>query len=101
MAVDVRRPIDRWLLLFALLLAVTGMVWVYSATGTRAGFTYVVKQGVSGLIGVALMLALSQIDLSGLRESPKAMVAFYIAFVILLSIVFYFPARNGAHRWIV
>jgi cell division protein FtsW len=101
MAVDVRRPIDRWLLFFALLLTVTGMVWVYSATGTRAGSVFVVKQGASCLFGVALMLALSQIDLSELRESPKTMSAFYIVFIILLSIVFFFPARNGAHRWII
>jgi len=101
MAVDLRHPIDRWLLLFALLLAVAGMVWVYSATGTRAGFSYVTKQGVSGLLGVALMLALSQMDLSDMRESPKTMVAFYVIFIVLLSIVFLFPPRNGAHRWII
>ena len=86
--------------MFALLLAVMGMVWVYSATGTRAGFAFVVKQGVSGLVGVALMLAFSQIDLSGLRESPKTMIVLYVAFIVFLSAVFYFPAKNGAHRWI-
>jgi len=101
MTADVRRPIDRWLLLFALLLIVIGMVWVYSATGTRHGFSLVFKQGVSCLIGVSLMLAFSQVDLSELRESPKLMIALYIIFIVLLSVVFFFQSRNGAHRWII
>ena len=101
MTADVRRPIDRWLLLFALLLTVIGMVWVYSATGTRHGFSLVVKQGVSGLIGVLLMLVFSQVGLSELRKSSKLMIAIYIMFIILLSIVFFFQSRNGAHRWII
>jgi len=101
MTADVRRPIDRWLLLFALLLTVTGMVWVYSATGTRSGFTFVLKQSISGLIGVALMLALSQVDLSMLRESSKFIIALYFIFIALLAVVFLFGAKNGAHRWII
>jgi cell division protein FtsW len=87
--------------MFALLLAVTGMIWVYSATGTRAGVAFVVKQGISGLVGVAFMLAFSQIDLSNLRESPKTMIVLYFIFIVFLSAVFYFPAKNGAQRWII
>jgi len=101
MTADVRRPIDRWLLLFALLLTVTGMVWVYSATGTRSGFAFVLKQSISGLIGVALMLALTQVDLSSLRESSKLIIAIYFVFIALLTVVFLFGAKNGAHRWII
>ena len=101
MTADLRRPIDRWLLLFALLLTVVGMVWVYSATGTRSGFAFVLKQGVSGLIGVALMLAFSQIEISGLRESPKLVIALYFIFIGFLAVVFLFEARNGAHRWMI
>jgi cell division protein FtsW len=100
MTSDARRPIDRWLLLFALLLAVVGMVWVYSATGTRHGFSFVAKQGISGLIGISLMLAFSQFDLSALRESPRTIAAVYIFFVVLLGAVFFFNAKNGAQRWI-
>jgi cell division protein FtsW (lipid II flippase) len=101
MTADARHPIDRWLLLFALLLTVIGMVWVYSATGTRSGSAFVLKQGVSGMIGIALMLALSQVDLSHLRESPKILMAIYVIFLVLLSSVFLFEANNGAHRLII
>jgi cell division protein FtsW len=100
MTSDGRQPIDRWLLLFALLLAVIGMVWVYSATGTRHGFSYVIKQGVSGIIGISLMLAFSQVDLSALKESPRTMWAIYGFFFLLLCAVFFFDAKNGAQRWI-
>jgi cell division protein FtsW len=98
---DVRRPIDRWLLLFALLLTVVGMVWVYSATGTRHGFSFVLKQGISGIIGVALILAFSQIDLSNLRDSSKIIIVLYFVFIGLLATVFLFEPTNGSYRWLV
>jgi len=95
----IRHPIDRWLLLFALLLTVIGMVWVYSATGTRYEFAFVIKQCIAGLIGMALMLALSQFDLTTLQKNTKSVVGLYIAFIVFLSVVFIFPPTNGAYRW--
>jgi cell division protein FtsW len=102
MAPDVRRPIDRWLLLFALLLVAVGMVWVYSASGlkTSVATTFLVQQMVAGGIGIALMLALSQVDLRALREKPRALQVIYVVFVFLLVAVFFFPDVKGAHRWI-
>lgn len=101
MKTEQRRPIDRWLLLFALLLTVVGIAWVYSATGIRFGNTFVIRQGVSGLIGVAMMLAFSQVDLSNLRGSKKLLTIVYLVFVFLLVAVLFCPPRNGAHRWII
>ncbi len=102
MALDVRRPIDRWLLLFALLLVAVGMVWVYSASGlkTSVATAFLVQQLVAGGIGIALMLALSQVDLRVLREKVRAMQVVYVLFVLLLVAVFFFPDVKGAHRWI-
>jgi len=102
MAPDVRRPIDRWLLLFSLLLVAVGMVWVYSASGLKSSIatTFLVQQMVAGGIGIALMLALSQVDLRALREKPRALQVVYVIFVLLLVAVFFFPDVKGAHRWI-
>ena len=73
MAPDVRRPIDRWLLLFSLLLVAVGMVWVYSASGLKSSVatTFLAQQMVAGAIGIALMLGLSQVDLRALRERSE------------------------------
>lgn len=103
MAPDVRRPVDRWLLLFALLLMAVGMVWVYSASGlkTSTATAFLVRQLVAGFIGIALMLALSQADLGMLRENPRLLQIAFGAALVLLVAVFFFPPRNGAHRWIV
>ncbi|MCE1228231.1 MAG: putative lipid II flippase FtsW [Firmicutes bacterium] len=102
MTPDVRRPVDRWLLLFALLLTAIGMVWVYSASGlkNRVGSAFLVQQLIAGGIGLGIMLALSQVELGVLREKPKALQMAYGLFVLLLVAVFLFPAVNGAHRWI-
>ena len=101
MSSDEKGSMDRWLMLFALLLAAVGMVWVYSATGTRHGLTFVLKQGFSGIIGVAMMLAFSRLDLKIFKNSQKIMIGTYVVFIIFLSIVFLFETKNGAHRWIV
>lgn len=99
---DVRRPIDRWLLLFALLLVAVGMVWVYSASGLKSSVatTFLVQQLVAGAIGIAMMLALSQVELGALREKPRPLQISYVVFVLLLVAVFFFPDVKGAHRWI-
>lgn len=102
MSPDVRRPIDRALLFFALLLMAVGMVWVYSASGVKsaASTSFLQRQLVGGGIGVALMLALSQTELGYLRENPRPLQALYIVAVLLLAAVFLFPKINNAHRWI-
>lgn len=99
---DVRRPIDRALLFFALLLLAVGVVWVYSASGVKsaASTSFLQRQLLWGGLGVALMLALSQAELGFLRENPRPLQALYVAFVLLLAAVFLFPKVNNAHRWI-
>jgi cell division protein FtsW len=101
--VDVRRPIDRLLLFFALTLMAVGMVWVFSASAfksQRTATTFLVNQLMGGGIGVAIMLALSQTDLNTLRDNPRVLQVFYVIFLFLLGAVFFFPAVNHAHRWI-
>jgi len=107
MAADVRRPIDRLLLLFAILLVVVGMVGIYSATALKSvdltnakGNGFLLQQVAGGVMGLVLMLGVLQVDLHALRQNPKVLGWIYIGLVLLLASVFVFPARNGAHRWI-
>lgn len=99
---DVRRPIDRALLFFALMLMAVGFVWVYSASGLKsaASTSFLQRQLLGGGLGVALMLALSQTELGLLRENPRPLQVLYVILVVLLAAVFFFPKVNNAHRWI-
>ncbi|MBK8725552.1 MAG: putative lipid II flippase FtsW [Holophagaceae bacterium] len=103
---DVRRPIDRLLLFFAVLLMAVGMVWIYSASAVKASqgastaTAFLVRQLIGGGIGIALVLALSQVDLNVLKENPRILQLGYVALVILLMSVFGFAKVNNAHRWI-
>lgn len=102
MAPDVRRPIDRALLFFALMLTAVGMIWVYSASGVKsaASTSFLQRQLLYGGIGVALMLALSQTELGFLRDNPRPLQVLYLAVALMLAAVFLFPKVNNAHRWI-
>lgn len=107
MAPDVRRPVDRLLVLFALLLMAIGMVWIYSASAISASehhaasTTFLVRQLVAGVIGVVLMLALSQVELAPLQDHPRPIQAAYLVLVLLLAAVLFLgPRINGAHRWL-
>ncbi len=102
MAPDVRRPIDRALLFFALMLMAVGVVWVYSASGLKsaASTSFLQRQLLGGSLGVALMLALSQTELGFLRDNPRPLQLLYVVLVLLLAAVFLFPKVNNAHRWI-
>jgi cell division protein FtsW len=85
------------------MLVAVGMVWVYSASAFKfssTATTFLVRQLVGGGIGVALMLALSQTDLTVLRENPRVLQVAYGITVLLLCVTFFFPAINHAHRWI-
>ncbi|HWQ08389.1 MAG TPA: FtsW/RodA/SpoVE family cell cycle protein, partial [Holophaga sp.] len=102
MSPDVRRPIDLWLLFFTVMLMAVGMVWVYSASAFKnpsASTVFLVRQLVGGGIGIAIMMVLSQTDLSALRESPRPLQISYGLILLLLGAVYFFPAVNHAHRW--
>ncbi|MBI1753261.1 MAG: putative lipid II flippase FtsW [Acidobacteria bacterium] len=107
MAADVRRPVDRWLVLFALALVAVGMVWIYSASAIKASqnhaaaTAFLTRQLMGGGIGIAIMLALSQVDLATLQDHPRPLMATYFILVVLLAAVLVIgPKVNGAHRWL-
>ncbi len=107
MAADVRRPVDRWLVFFALALVAIGMVWIYSASAIKASqnhtaaTAFLMRQLVGGAIGIAFMLALSQVDLATLQDHPRPLMATYFIMLGLLAAVLVVgPKINGAHRWL-
>ncbi|MBP1772251.1 MAG: stage sporulation protein [Holophagaceae bacterium] len=107
MAADVRRPVDRWLVLFALALVAMGMVWIYSASAIKASqnhaaaTAFLTRQLVGGGIGIVFMLVLSQVDLATLQDHPRPLIAAYlIAVALLVAVLLFGPKVNGAHRWI-
>ena len=100
---DFRRPIDRWLLFFSVLLLTVGMVWVYSSSAFKNPTMqtyFLTRQLVGGALGFAMMLVLSQVDLAMVRDNPRPLQIIYALLVVALALVFFFPAKNHAHRWI-
>lgn len=105
---SLRRPVDRWLLLFASLLMAIGMVWVYSASWVRASqgghgaaTAFLVRQLVAGAIGIVTMLILTQVELSPLQDQPKPLwITLGVLTVLLAAVLVMGPIINGAHRWL-
>jgi cell division protein FtsW len=104
---DVRRPVDRWLVMLALLLVAVGMVWIYSASAIKASqnhaaaTAFLTRQLMGGAIGLSLMMALSQLDISPLQDHPKPLqIAYLVLVATLVAVLFIGPKINGAHRWI-
>ncbi len=107
MSQGLRRPVDRWLVLFALALVAVGMVWIYSASAIKASqnhaaaTAFLTRQLLGGAIGIAFMLALSQVELAPVQDHPRPLqVAYLILVVLLLAVLLIGPKVNGAHRWI-
>jgi len=96
---------DWWLFGVALALSMFGVVMVYSASAMIAmrensnQYSYVGKQVVFMLIGVVVMLAVSQIHYRWL-QNEWVVLGFLTLTIILLLAVFAFPPVNGARRWI-
>lgn len=88
-------------------LALFGTMMVYSASAMIAHretegatqFTYFYKQLGFTVGGIVLMLAVSQIDYRR-YERPIAVFALLALTIAGLVAVFFFPAINGAQRWI-
>ena len=101
-----RRPVDRLLLLFALLLMALGMVFIYSASAVKAfqvnpaGAAFLTRELVGGGVGIVLMLIATQAELGSLAQDWKPLKVWYGVMLLFLAVVFVFPKINGAHRWI-
>jgi cell division protein FtsW len=92
------------LVLVTLGLVAFGLVMVYSATSAPAALaqtdpmSYLKKQGVYALIGVALMMAASRFDYRRLRLLAPGLVL--TSFFLCLAVLAMGARVNGARRWI-
>ncbi len=91
---------DLWLAVTTIGLVIFGVVMVYSASsaaGNPNGFLY--GQVVWATLGLIVMAVVRRIDYHS-YAGPKFVYGFLSICVLLLMLVFMFPAVNGAHRWL-
>jgi len=92
------------LVLVTLGLVAFGLVMVYSATSAPAALartdpmSYLKKQGVYALIGVALMMTTARFDYRRLRALSPLLVL--ISLGSLIAVLAIGPPINGARRWV-
>lgn len=98
-AVSERRQNRPDWVLFAtmVVLAVFGLLMIYSATRGSAGSVSMERQMIFVAAGIVLYLIASMIDY---REYRAVTPYLYGATIVALIAVFFFPERQGARRWI-
>ena len=96
---DVLRQTDAVLLALCVASTLYGMVLIASATSFRGTLKYVAVQGLGLLIGLALYLFLSSIDVFELAKQWKWLLGFNVGFLLLLLTPFG-QTRNGNRAWL-
>ena len=100
-----RVGVDKWLFGTVLLLALFGLVMVFSASAVMAKaiagspYAFVSKQAGFVLLGFVALFALMRIDYRK-YNNPKLIFPLMGITGLLLLAVFAMPSMNGAHRWI-
>jgi cell division protein FtsW len=100
-----RVGVDKWLFFTTLVLVVTGLVMVFSASAVvdqaryHSAYTFVLTQGVWALLGVLTMLVLMHVDVSH-YNSPRFIYPALCVTTVLLLLVFLMPGSHHTHRWI-
>jgi cell division protein FtsW len=92
---------DLWLAAPAIGLALFGVIMVYSASaGTRNPNAFLYGQIRWVVLGLIVMIVVRRIDYHRYGQ-PGFVYGFLGLCLILLLLVFLFPAVNNAHRWII
>ena len=95
---------DKWLFLASLALVCTSVVMVYSASAVLAldryeqSYTFVTKQLMWALLGVAVMSIVMRIDYRSYRNDRVVWALLGIVTVLLIAVLFSRPV-NGTRRW--
>jgi cell division protein FtsW len=99
-----RVGVDKWLFGTVLLLALFGLVMVFSASAVMAQATkgspyaFVANQAVFVALGLVALFVLMRVDYRK-YNNPKLIFPLLAITGVLLMIVFVMPGMNGAHRW--
>ncbi|MGC2161660.1 MAG: putative lipid II flippase FtsW [Silvibacterium sp.] len=100
-----RVGVDKWLFGVTLMLVVTGLLMVFSASAVMAKATtgspyhFVLLQSVYAAIGLVVMALLMKIDYRH-YNSPNVVFPAIAITTLLLLIAFFMHDSHGAHRWI-
>ncbi|MGO8756948.1 MAG: putative lipid II flippase FtsW [Terracidiphilus sp.] len=100
-----RVGIDKWLFFTTLVLVVTGLVMVFSASAVvdqeryHSAYTFILTQAVWAALGVLAMLVLMHVDVSR-YNSPRFIYPAICMTAVLLVLVFLMPHSHNTHRWI-
>ena len=100
-----RVGVDKWLFFTTLVLVVTGLAMVFSASAVvdqaryHSAYTFVLTQGMWALVGVLAMLVLMHVDVSH-YNSPRFIYPAICVTTLLLVLVFLMPGSHHTHRWI-
>jgi cell division protein FtsW len=101
-----RVGVDKWLFGTVLLLVLSGLVMVFSASAVMSQsewgspYKYVAKQGIYALLGMVALFALMRVDYRRYNSYPVVVAAIAVTSVLLLA-VFAMHGQFGAHRWII
>jgi cell division protein FtsW len=100
-----RVGIDKWLFFTTLVLVVTGLAMVFSASAVvdqekyHSAYTFILTQAVWAAVGVLAMLVLMHLDVSRYK-SPRFIYPMLAITLVLLVLVFLMPGSHHTHRWI-
>src|ERR1700728_2148168 len=100
-----RVGVDKWLFFTTLVLVVSGLAMVFSASAVvdqeryHSAYTFVLTQAVWALLGVFTLLVLMHVDVSR-YNSPKFIYPALCVTTLLLVLVFLMPGSHHTHRWI-
>ncbi|MDQ2923996.1 MAG: putative lipid II flippase FtsW [Acidobacteriota bacterium] len=100
-----RVGVDKWMFGTVLLLALFGLVMVFSASAVMAKATagspyaFVAKQAVWVALGMVALFALMRVDYRK-YNNPKLIFPVMAVTGVLLMVVFAMSGMNGAHRWV-
>ena len=95
---------DKWLFLASLVLVCTSVVMVYSASAVlaldryQASHTFVTKQLMWALLGIAVMSIVMRIDYRTYRNERVVWTLLGISVLLLIAVLFSRPV-NGTRRW--
>jgi cell division protein FtsW len=100
-----RVGVDKWLFFTTLVLVVTGLVMVFSASAVvdqekyHSAYTFIVTQAVWAAMGVLALLVLMHVNVSH-YNSPRFIYPAICITTVLLVAVFLMPGSHHTHRWI-
>jgi cell division protein FtsW len=100
-----RVGVDKWIFCITLLLVVTGLLMVFSASAVVASarngsaYDFLVRQSIYAVIGLLVMWALMHVNYRRFNSNRVVFPAIGIT-VLLLIAAFFAHDSHGAHRWL-